>query len=405
MQQPQQHVLQQQAPPQHTAFGTAPGVAGSAPARASRWGAGAPPAEAAPGTAEVDFATLQAFAIKWSLDESAQTALLQLDTATQAKVVTDFAPKPGTRDVNRLFHGFLRSMQSGHPPPHRPGAGAEDPFAVLYADGAGGVNTAEQQNAALLTQLYQTELGVDPARIQAFCSTWGLDEGAHAALMQLDPQVQAQVMQDFAPKAHTQDVNRLFHGFIKSVGFRAVGGVAAPSLAGAGAFGGSHAGARLAAAGRPGGHAGSQAANIGAAITESLAAQGGYVPPSARRTAVAAGVAGMAHHGAQPSAAAAAAAAKRLGSPVWGGEEAPPGPDEVASFLQAWGLDSACGAALEGQSGEVQRRVLEQFRPREGTRDVRSLFYGFIKSVAAGGGKRPRGELHAGYVPDDLISA
>lgn len=341
--------------------------------------------------------------MQWQLDESAQTALLQLDPAMQAKVVAEFSPKPGTRDVNRLFHGFLRSMQTGHPPPpHRQGGGAgaaaaaaaaaaADPFTALYSDGPAAVDTgaygagvgnaaAEHQNATLLTQLYQTELGVDPARLQDFCQTWGLDEGAQTALLQLEPQVQAQVMQDFAPKPHTQDINRLFHGFMKSVGNRAVPGAR--------------------------GAATSQASDIGAAITESLAAQGGYVPPSARRNAGAPGVAGMGHYAvaAPPGP---AATAKRLGTPMWGSaEDAPPGPDEVASFLMSWGLDSACGAALEGQSGEVQRRILEQFRPRDGTRDVRSLFYGFIKSVASGGGgKRPRGELQAPYVPDDFISA
>merc|ERR1711870_11096 len=153
--------------------------------------------------------------------------------------------------------------------------------------------------------------------------------------MQLDSKVQLQVIQDFSPKANTQDVNRLFHGFIKSVSQRAAG---LPT---------SHASARQ------------QAVNAGADISLSIATQG-Y---------------------------------KRA---TLGGDA--PSEDDIAHFLQVWGLDNSCAMALEAQSPEVQRRVLLEFQPKAGTRDPRSLFHGFLKSVAMGGGKRARAETYPAFM-------
>jgi len=158
-------------------------------------------------------------------------------------------------------------------------------------------------------------------------------------------------MQEFAPKPHTNDVNRLFHGFVRSVSNRA-------------SAGDSGAAANV---------AGQQATSIGAAITQSFAEQGGYIPITGKRPA----------------------------DFEAGYDDSTPSSDEIVAFLQSWGLDPSCATALEGQNPEVQRRVLDQFKPRPGTRDIRSLYFGFIKSVAAGGFKRPRSDSEfAG--PQDL---
>jgi len=68
-----------------------------------------------------------------------------------------------------------------------------------------------------------------------------------------------------------------------------------------------------------------------------------------------------------------------------------PSREEMTSFVEGWCLDNECLYALEGQTLDVQRRVLDQFHPKPGTRDIRSLFYGFIRSVAGGGGGRGEG--------------
>jgi len=50
-----------------------------------------------------------AFLAHWGLtDPSSEAALLQLEPALQEKILAEFTPRPSTRDVNKLFHGFIR---------------------------------------------------------------------------------------------------------------------------------------------------------------------------------------------------------------------------------------------------------------------------------------------------------
>merc|ERR1719367_1098003 len=65
-------------------------------------------------------ADLQAFFVQWGLDASAQGMLLEQSPEVQARVIMEFQPKPGTRDVNRLFHGFLKSVRTTAPGAARP---------------------------------------------------------------------------------------------------------------------------------------------------------------------------------------------------------------------------------------------------------------------------------------------
>jgi hypothetical protein len=65
--------------------------------------------------------------------------------------------------------------------------------------------------------------------------------------------------------------------------------------------------------------------------------------------------------------------------------------EDLSNFVKIWGLSDEDLLTLEGQPADVQHRVLEHFSPKPGTRDVKSLFHGFMRSVAQGRGvKRPR---------------
>jgi len=262
-----------------------------------------------------------AFCARFGLDADAEKKLLQLDPTTQARVIREFAPRAGTRDVSRLFHGFIRSVSSGPPAPGaiRPCSGGL--WRGAHAGAAAGV---EQLGAGAHWPDAQGDA------VAAWCTRWGLDEGCRAALLQLDPTVQRQIMQDFAPRPNTQDVTRLFYGFIKSVS--------------------------------------------------------GRTPRAPLGIQRAAGVPGVAQ-GCKRAPLGADGAAL-------GGDDAP-SPEEIALFLQVWDLSEAAAAALEAQPPEVQRRVLNEFQPKAGTRDNSSLFHGFLRSVAGSvasgaGGKRPR---------------
>merc|ERR1719447_1438625 len=107
-------------------------------------------------------------------------------------VITDFAPKADTRDVNQVFHAFVRSVRT-------------------RTTASGG-------------QLSQMELTVDTAQFQNFVQTWQLNESAQATFLTLPAELQAHVMAEFAPKPNTRDVNQVFHGFVNSVRGRASGG-------------------------------------------------------------------------------------------------------------------------------------------------------------------------------------
>ena len=37
--------------------------------------------------------------------------MLRMEPTRQARVMQHFSPKPGTRDVNRLFHGLVKSFK------------------------------------------------------------------------------------------------------------------------------------------------------------------------------------------------------------------------------------------------------------------------------------------------------
>lgn len=385
-------------------------------------------AAAADAAAEAAAAEAQAFAMQWDLDESAESALLQLPKHLQDRLMKEFQPRPGTRDVNRLFHGFVRSVQAGLPQAaaHRGGAAAAlaappKPAAgprVIPARGgfnarSGFSSIPKRPPAPPRPPMGQPQLSYgDLASLQAWVAQWGLDDSAHHSLLQLEPAMQARVMQEFVPKPGTRDVNRLFHGFMRSVNdpassrTRAVGRIVPPpgrskvEVPADGSlqsfcdtwgldesclsalsqldpqvqlqvlqdfapkaqtqdvsrlFHGFLRSVQSRASVQPRASNGKGRA-VSALITDSFAAAGGYV------------IAGKhaAFTGEVPSA------------------------EEVDTFMQAWELDESCSSSFQSQSPEVQRRVLDHFRPRPGTRDVRSLFHGFIRSVADGGGKRPK---------------
>uniref|UniRef100_A0A7S4WCL7 Uncharacterized protein n=1 Tax=Alexandrium monilatum TaxID=311494 RepID=A0A7S4WCL7_9DINO len=357
------------------------------------WGSSAPQSSGAPGLPR--FQDVPSFISHWGLDAAAQAALQQLAPDMQAKVLSDFAPKAGTRDVNRLFHGFIRSIQTTFPgqasqggrapdtraPPSQQGfSGGRGSHGHSYAasmaqetythsrTAGGSPYGAHVSTAAYAAAPAQPAAALDPvtqtARLQAFVDHWGLDAGSVAALVELTPEMQIRVATEFAPRPHTQDINRLFRGFIRSVVGRQprvytiVKQEAQPEegQGTAGTYGVYGEAYGEVAAGAPG---------AGHAADGFLAEDGAFndVPPTVL-----------------------ADSPKRASD----GNDQPPMREELDNFIRGWGLSEECLITLEGESPSVQRRVLDQFRPKPGTRDVRSLFFGFMRSLASGGGKRPR---------------
>eukprot|EP00931_Biecheleriopsis_adriatica_P078439 TRINITY_DN5189_c0_g1_i1.p1 TRINITY_DN5189_c0_g1~~TRINITY_DN5189_c0_g1_i1.p1 ORF type:complete len:410 (-),score=107.36 TRINITY_DN5189_c0_g1_i1:30-1238(-) len=65
--------------------------------------------------------------------------------------------------------------------------------------------------------------------------------------------------------------------------------------------------------------------------------------------------------------------------------------DQVAQFVLAWDLDEECATELLKQQEHVIYDVVNGFAPRPGTANVRSLFFGYVKSVASGGKSTGKG--------------
>merc|ERR1712124_32299 len=55
-------------------------------------------------------AELQGFIQYWGLDHEVYQAISNLPLQVQIETMKKFSPKPGTRDIKRLFMGFLKSM-------------------------------------------------------------------------------------------------------------------------------------------------------------------------------------------------------------------------------------------------------------------------------------------------------
>merc|ERR1711924_181265 len=64
----------------------------------------------------------------------------------------------------------------------------------------------------------------------------------------------------------------------------------------------------------------------------------------------------------------------------------PPTEEEVDQFLEAWGLDEQCALSLKEQPLDVQRHAIDRFKPKGDTKDITSLFKGFLKSFVFGPG-------------------
>jgi len=133
---------------------------------------------------------IDAFVEKWGLDSISQEQLLKLDADTKRRVITGFAP-PDYSKANKMFMGFLKSVAN---------------TSAAYATGnVGGVSSYGQ------SPNFTGDMSID-----AFVATHDLDSIAQEHLLQLPPDVQQRVMQDFKPTDKSK-ASRIFMGFVRNV--------------------------------------------------------------------------------------------------------------------------------------------------------------------------------------------
>lgn len=186
------------------------------------------------------------------MSEDARQRLLELSGAIQDKVMAQFAPKEGTRDVSTLFMGFAKSIaQNEHT--HRGPSRAVDDFvhkwglnaeaaAMLrdmpadsqhYAMGSfdPGPQTrdissrfigfarkkvlSQTQQGSANGSFYQGQKSVQ-SPLDSFIERWSLNDSAINRLRALPVEQQDEAIQLFSPKANTRDINGKFIAFLRT---------------------------------------------------------------------------------------------------------------------------------------------------------------------------------------------
>lgn len=291
---------------------------------------------------------MEGFLAHWGLDDGARSLMMQLTPEQQERVLSSFAPKPGTRDVNKLLHGFVKSI--GGAPAGQPAA---DPS---YAADPGYVADA---------QYYEQDQDAVRDQCSAWCNEKGLDMACLDTLVSLTPEHREAVMVGYAPKGEIRNPVGQFMSYVRSMGTGAKGAKGAgkasksvakgpPATKGYVDFGSTR-------------HV--QDIRFQAAVAPSHGPVGGKGKPY---------FAGAASKGGKAAKAPSAAALTE---------------DELMQFLQVWGLDDEAAAILMERPAEVQREVLTTFAPKAGTRDIKKLFIGFLNSISRSA--RGNGVVHA----------
>jgi len=204
--------------------------------------------------------SIDLFAKEWNLDDGAINSLKALSPEMQDRVMADFNPPPGTRNIAAKFTSFIRAKTSAtdQPVPAQMYAGSkrkreEDPVDVfvqkycldeaaeslvrelpegLQADvmrdfhpRSDTFNFSGKLHAFVRKRLEEGHEGrqrgsyVSQSRdpIPEFCDKWGLDDGSEALLRSLPEDMQAHVVVGFEPNTNTRNPNAKLATWIRSL--------------------------------------------------------------------------------------------------------------------------------------------------------------------------------------------
>merc|ERR1712039_987459 len=131
-----------------------------------------------------------------------------------------FNPKPGTRDIKRLFMGFLKSMSTPMPGGGFGGegfGGKGSPSLATWRP-LGGSPAQVGPGGGFKRPMFEVAPPgpVGGSDIFTFADHWGLDEEAVEGPGSMPEEVQLDIMATFAPRDTTRDVKNLFMSFLKS---------------------------------------------------------------------------------------------------------------------------------------------------------------------------------------------
>lgn len=371
-----------------------------------------------------DLMLVEDFVLRWGLDHTASQLLSSLMPDVQERVLKDFRPVEGTRDVNGRLRAFIKSVSSSAEDHSRHGHFAPQGGVVTFAQRWG----LQEDCVQFLHSLPPEVLGrvmrefrpngetmnvsgrlrafarsVSASMLQAdavsqFAQKWGLEEDSVQFLRTLPSDVLQRVLTGFTPKADTNNIGGRLRAFTKSV----MTTVRTPSQT------------SLAAA----------VSGVSADCTTSLpVAEASYeelyqtfvhfatswgldgdawlllqqLPePLARQVMaefVPSGLESIAEqfHALVMSAltsptVASPVAPAAVQTPLILPPQAPTGPPEsIPEFLERWGLSVDAAAFLEGLPAETLQIVLKDFTPAGDTKSVLGRLMGFARNIGKGG--------------------
>jgi len=332
-------------------------------------------------------ADVKNFAQTWELDSAATGWLLSLAPEVQSVVIQEFAPKEGTGNIIAKLRAFARSIETRYAEtgvdavaPSAPAMQTEafaqhwqleeNSRALLYSLPPDVQATVVEQfdpkgesvnvngkfiafaRSVLGRRQYAHPQGYVANAVDDFAQCWGLDEDTREYLRSLPPDVRVTVIEQFDPAAGTQDINAKLRGFARGI-------AATARWSGASAY----------------------------TSTWAPAHASGHVAPSKARTDVKA-----------------VPCQTLVWEPADNASEWPADDQDPseAEFLAHWGLtgNTAAKDILQGLLPAVRDRVMREFAPAPGTRDVLRLLAGFANSVAkAAGSEAPPQSPHGNPAP------
>lgn len=320
------------------------------------------------------------FFTRWNLNEEAQEAFIALDPQMQQDIMTQFSPRDTSRDVNAVFHCFLKSrtmllganMTQRHEhheeffekwslneksqqillslPPSaqmdvmqkfQPRDITRDcnPLFICFAKGA--AKFASSQGP--ISRGSEHCAPATPEAVQTFCDTWNLNETAVQFLASIPPKTQTDVMDNFQPRDTSRDVNNVFLSFAQS----RVGAAPAGKMRG-----------------------------VSSVSSNELMAKWNLKPSAMLEfSKLSPEVQGLVASDFAP---------RDLSRDVTGCFIAFCRSRAAFNFVDKWALNSESITMFNQLSAEKQQEVLQTFSPKDTSRDVNNVFKSFLASRANG---------------------
>jgi len=159
-----------------------------------------------------DVEAINEFVEKWKLDEVSAQCLFDTPDDVRERMMKEFVPRDGTRNVNDLFQSFVKSRinQTG---PRRRESNITGGFAKIGMP-------VEERRAKPPTQSRGRVRATHPGELchEAidFVHKHNLDDENQELLSQCPIEIQQRIAIEFAPKDASKDVNLLFNSFCAS---------------------------------------------------------------------------------------------------------------------------------------------------------------------------------------------